>query len=74
MENLFQSLEYSTLRNLSLTVENLNTLQKDEQRLINLFWSSTLPKRDENGQHYAPRAGKEVRSRRASECGRHPSW
>ena len=55
-----QSLEYSTLRNLSITMENLGTLLKDQQRLINLFWHSQLPKKNHGGHHYEIRMGKEV--------------
>ena len=55
-----QSLEYSTLRNLSITMENLGTLLKDQQRLINLFWHSQLPKKNHRGHHYEIRMGKEV--------------
>lgn len=50
--DLYKNKEYSTLRDLSLLVENLNVCLGEESRLISNFWLSQLPLRNRKGQLY----------------------
>ncbi|XP_063423938.1 myomegalin-like isoform X4 [Mytilus trossulus] len=45
-----ESIEYSTLKELSLSVENMKICLNEEKSLITCFWTTTLPKGDTSGQ------------------------
>ncbi|XP_064616367.1 myomegalin-like [Liolophura sinensis] len=48
-----QSIEYSTLKELSLSVENLRMCLSEENRLITSFWVTQLPACDDKGEFYS---------------------
>ena len=47
--HVWQSLDYHTYRELSVSLEQLSSLSAESNRLVALFWLSQLPVRDERG-------------------------
>ena len=45
-----QSVEYSTLKELSLAAENMRICLEEERSLISCFWTSELPAPNEKGE------------------------
>lgn len=50
VSEIIKSIEYSTLKELSLSVENMKICLNEEKSLITCFWTTTLPKGDTSGQ------------------------
>ncbi|XP_048245211.1 uncharacterized protein LOC124145574 isoform X3 [Haliotis rufescens] len=56
---LLKSVEYSTLKELGMSAENLRICLEQEQRLVSSFWVSQLPPINELGEFFDPKMASE---------------
>ena len=56
-----QSVEYSTLRELQMSAQNLRICAEEEGRLLSCFWLTQLPPLNARGEFYDPKMADEVR-------------
>ncbi|XP_067661683.1 myomegalin-like isoform X2 [Haliotis asinina] len=54
-----ESVEYSTLKELGMSAENLRICLEQEQRLVSAFWISQLPPINELGEFFDPKMASE---------------